>query len=90
MFDVCSYNLNEKDDSVAIQIIDSNTLRVALCSSGNWFWGMNAVIRHADYAWMKMDVDDNGSVCTVRFKGKQPGDVFIYQVNGKWRELENF
>ena len=88
--EVLNYNLNEPQDSVTIQKISDKKLKVELSNSGSWWWLHTLGATDYETDVLKVDVDDSNQSYLVEFKQKQEGDVFLYQANGNWRQVENF
>ena len=90
IIEVLSYNLNEPDDSVTIEKINDHQLKITLSKWGIWWWRKTAGATDYETHKIKVDVDDYSHSYMVDFKNKQQGDIFLYQANGKWHEVQNF
>ncbi|MBK8660083.1 MAG: hypothetical protein IPN22_14735 [Bacteroidetes bacterium] len=90
MTDVASYNLFNPEDSVLVQVLDSNRLRVQLSNPAAWWWKNGAGCESYRTEQVKLDLDIYTQSYTATFLHKNPQDVFLYQANGHWVEVPGF
>jgi len=88
--EVLNYNLNAFEDSVIIEKVNQQQLKVTLSGAGTWWWRNTLGATDYETDEMKVDVDDYNYSYVVEFKKKVTGDIFLYQANGKWCEVRNF
>ncbi len=88
--DIMQYNMNSSDDSVTVEKISDNQLKVTLSGVGNWWWieGKGAYSYSTDDYSVTIDEWNHAYVLTM--KKKLPGEVYIYQCSNHWNEVENF
>ncbi len=87
---VMNYNMNLTSDSVTVEKISENELKVTFAQGGNWWW--NEGIGARDYSTKEYDVkiDESSSSYLLKLKRKEPNAVYLYQCGGHWRVVENF
>ncbi len=88
--EVLSYNLNSITDSVFVEKIDSNSLRVVLSAPENWWWREKQGATSYENELVKVTIDEWNHSYVALFKQRQPDDVFIYHVLGSWKEVREF
>lgn len=88
--EVLAYNLNAQTDSVNVTRLDSAQLQVTLSTWGGWWWRDTKGATDYQDSLVAVHVDEYSHSYTVKFKQKQPGEVFLYCANGRWREVPNF
>lgn len=89
--DVMQYVMASTTDSVKVEVLSDNQLRVSLAQYGGWFKkaGLGAVdFENKTY---KIEIEPQWRMSyVVTFYDKKPGDRFVYQAGEYWREVENF
>jgi hypothetical protein len=90
MTDVASCNLFTPEDSLYVQVLDSNSLRVQLTNPSAWWWKNGAGCESYETENVKLELDTYTQSYTVVFPTKKPDDVFLYQANGHWVEVPGF
>lgn len=85
-----NYNLCEPFDSVTVEKIDSNQLKVTLSNPGSWWWRNTLGATNYETGILKTTLDEYNHSYIVAFKQRREGDVFLYQANGVWRVFEKF
>jgi len=90
LFEVYQYNVVSPNDSATYQVLDSNTLRLDLVAPGAWLWHNSFGATHRETEHFKATLNEYYPSFEVTFKNKQPGDVFIYAVDDRWKEVEHF
>jgi len=90
MTDVASCNSFTPEDSVYVQVLDSNSLRVQLTNPSAWWWKNGAGCESYETENVKLELDTYTQSYTVVFPTKKPDDVFLYQANGHWVEVPGF
>ncbi|MBL0311083.1 MAG: hypothetical protein IPP77_15890 [Bacteroidetes bacterium] len=90
LFEVYQTNLVSPSDSAVCEILDSSTLHLTLLTQGAWLWRNSFGATDIDTGSFHAQINRSYPAFTVRFKNKQPGDVFIYSVNDHWKEINGF
>jgi len=90
VIEILNYNLSEKYDSVIVEKTGNSQLKVTLSKWGIWWWSKTVGATDYETERVKVDVDNYNHSYIVEFKQKQEGDVFLYQANGAWRQVQNF
>lgn len=87
---VLSYNMNSLADSVVVEKISDNELKVTFAQWGNWWWqgGVGANSYSTDK--YEVTIDEWSHAYNIRFKGKTAGAVYLYQCGKQWRKVEGF
>ena len=88
--EVLAYNLNLPTDSVNIQITEKDKLAVTLSAWGIWWWRQTMGASSYENNLVEVHPDELNHAYTVKFKQRQPGDVFLYCANGHWHEVPGF
>lgn len=87
---VLSYNMNSMSDSVVVEKLSDNELKVTFAQWGNWWWvggkGANSYSAN-NYS---VAIDEWNHSYNIDFKTKIPGAVYLYQCGGEWRKVEGF
>lgn len=87
---VLSYNMNSIDDSVVVEKISDNELKVTLAQWGNWWWaGGKGAVSYSTNNY-SVAIDEWNHSYTIHFKAKIPGAVYLYQCGREWRKVEGF
>lgn len=90
VLDTYQYNMISNSDSVTIDIISENELKVTFAQWGNWWWykGIGAI--SLSNKMFDAEIDEWSHAYTIRFKNKLPHTVYLYQCGGEWREVKGF
>jgi hypothetical protein len=90
VFDTYQYNMITANDSVTVEVVSDNELRVTFTQWGNWWWykGIGAIPLSNNM--FDAEIDEWNHSYKIRFKEKLPGTVYLYQCAGEWRELKGF
>jgi hypothetical protein len=75
------YHAMSPYDSASCIIPDTNTIEVKLHESGGWFWYQSFGAVNTDNEYFTATLNEWYPWYTIRFKQKQPGDVFIFANN---------
>src|SRR5690606_505183 len=88
--DILYYNIAQPNDSVYVEIVNENTLKLTFAQWGNWFWMEGIGAKNYSRDDFTVEIDEWGHSYLLTFKNKIPGAVYLYEVSGKWREVEGF
>jgi len=88
--EILEYNMFSISDSVIVERISDNELKVTLSNPGSWLWqnGIGASDYSTDEYEVKRDEWNHGY--TLKIKNKKPNTVYLYQASGEWREVKDF
>ena len=89
-YDILQYNLLSPTDSCYHEIVDSNTIRLTIAKGGGWLWYKSFGANSYDSTLYQVTVNQWYPSFTVRFKDKQPDDVYIYAIQDRWIEIKDF
>jgi len=88
--EIAEYNMNSVSDSVTVERLSDNELKVTFAQWGNWWWlrgiGANSYSTK-DY---EVKFDEWSHSYQLLIKNKLPNTVYLYQCAGRWRQVENF
>jgi hypothetical protein len=90
IIEVLGYNLNDFSDSVYVEKVSGNKLKVTLAQWGTWWWGDKHGGTNYENEWVRVNTTGNALEYFVEFKQKKDGDIYIYAANGKWNQLTGF
>jgi hypothetical protein len=87
---ILEYNMSSASDSVKVEKISDNELKVGFAQQGNWWW--NNGIGGSSYSTddFAVKIDEWNSGYNLTFKRKTPNAVYLYQCGGEWREVKDF
>jgi hypothetical protein len=88
--EVYQFNMNSPQDSCTYRIVNDSTLEVTLVAPGSWLWKNSFGAGNIGNKLFSTKINEWGMGYTITFKNKREGDVFIYQVKDKWKEVERF
>lgn len=88
--EILNYNLLEPYDSVTIDKIDSNRLKVTLSNPGSWWWRNTLGAVSYENETVKVDIDEYNHSYIVWFKQKREDDIILYEANGNWRDWQGW
>jgi hypothetical protein len=87
---VLSYNMISLTDSVTVEKISDNELKVTFAQWGNWWWTAGKGADSYSTEMYSVLIDEWSHSYNIQFKTKIPGAVYLYQCGGEWRQVVNF
>lgn len=83
------YNMQTPFDSVKVEVLDSESLKMRLGQWGNWWWQNGIGASSYQTESYSVAIDEWGGV-VIHFKQKIPGAVYLYQCGKQWRRVQAF
>jgi hypothetical protein len=82
---IAQFNLTSQFDSVSVQVIDKNKVRVNIASWGTWFWRKGVGLSSFENEEFKVTTGELHFVLEDKFPEKKR--LFLYTVGDKWRSV---
>lgn len=86
---IIAYNMQERNDSIRVEPISDNEVKITFAQYGNWWWQKGVGASSFTTEAYEVRIGE-WNECFIKFPHHYPGAVFIYQNGTAWRELKNF
>ncbi len=89
IYDVSSYNIQNRWDGVHVVVLDSLSLKVTLNNAGSWWWFGTLGASDYENELYRLEFIENGFSYQLHFKHPPaPGIVILYQVGEAWKRVD--
>lgn len=87
---ILSYNMNQLSDSVTVERVSGNELKVTFAQWGNWWWAGGKGGSGYKTDTYEVKIDEWSHSYNIIFGNRPANSVCVYQCSGEWREVTGF